>query len=1098
MLMKKVRLFMACLLAVISTALYAQNRQISGTVTDVNGEPVAGATVIVEGTSTGTITDGNGKYTVNIRNGNALQFTFFGMKSVRIPIAPFSNTIDVVMEIDAMGLDEAVVTAMGISRSEKSLGYAATTVKNEEIASQRATNVTTALAGKVAGLQIQATSSDPGAANSVTIRGFSSINGNNQPLYVVDGIPLATSTMTSQGHSMNASGVANINPDDIESMTILKGAAATALYGSRAANGVIIITTKAGKGNLDRNFNIEYNGGVQARQVNLLYQFQNDFGQGWNGTQTFIENGSWGPKFDGSRQVYGPIWNGQQLIHDYKAVPNNVRDFFDIGWSHNHSVAFSGISNDKKMTYYLSYSYSSDDGINPGDKDSYKRNTIALRNSYAPVDWIKVSSQINFTTSKTDMVGSFQGTSMIDGILEMPRDISIADMKDTSNPFFNPEAYFTPYGITNPYWSTANNYNHTDQKQIFGKLQVDLNPFRFLTLSYRFGFDYSDFDRKVGYPQISLDDALIDNDFGYAPSNMNQDGWVYANYYRRYETNHDFLAAYKDKFFNDRFDVSATLGLNLNERASTQMAGQADVLTFYSGFWDLSNGASWSSLSESQSKRRLVGLFGDVSLSWDDTYFLSVVARNDWSSTLPIGNNSFFYPGVTASWIFSNLLPKNDVFSFGKLRLAFGKTGNDAGVYNTNPVYYQASFNGYYGNDIAKFPINGINAFRRTYSISSQSLRPEMTTEFEVGTNLQFFNGRIGLDAAYYNKTTSDQIFSVNIDPAVGYTSAVTNFGDVKNTGYELLLSFTPVQTKLVRWDVDINFAQNFSKVVSLPAELKAEGEDHGKVAIYGFSAGNDSVQMYAEEGMPLGTYWTYLPKYVSDVASLGTDDEGNDIPNPYYDPSGKNVGKLIVGADGQPIQGSELEYTGYDMNHKWTGGLSTSLRVGDFTLSASLDVRYGGKMFSRSKNIMQFTGNGAVTTYNERRPFVIPNSVVMTDDQTFETNETPILMTDSSYQDYFNDHGAGEAGMFYLLDRTFVKLRNISLSYNLPRKWCGPFHGLGLSVFVNNAFTWTPSTNYYIDPEGSTVGSDLSGNFGELYVNPSCRIYGFNVNIKF
>ena len=1097
MLMKKVKLFLACLLAVLTTVVYAQNRQITGTVTDQNGEPVAGASVLVEGTSIGAITDSNGNYTVNVRGGSALQFSFFGMKTVRIPIGA-SNRIDAVLEVDAMSLDEVVVTAMGISRSEKSLGYAATTVKSEDIVGQRATNVTSALAGKVAGLQIQSTSSDPGSANTVTIRGFSSINGSNQPLYVVDGIPLATNAMTTQGHAINNSGIASINPDDIESMTVLKGAAATALYGSRAANGVIIVTTKSGRGDAERNFSIEYNGGVQARQVNLLYKFQNDFGQGWNGTQTFIENGSWGPKFDGTRQVYGPIWNKQELIHDYKAVPNNIRDFFDIGWSQNHSVALSGVSNDKKMTYYLSYSHSNDDGIVPGKNDTFKRNTVAMRNSYAPLDWIKVSSQINFSTSKTDMVGSFQGTSMIDGILEMPRDISIVDMQDISQAFFNPEAYFTPYGITNPYWSVANNYNHTDQKQVFGKVQVDINPIKALTLSYRYGFDYSDFDRKVGRPQISLDDALIDDDKGYAPSNMNEDGSVFARYYRRYELNNDFLASYKEKFVNDRLDVSATVGVNMNERANTYMDGQADVLTFETGFWDLSNGASWTTLGESQSKRRLVGLFGDISLGWDDTFFLTFDARNDWSSTLPIDNNSFFYPGVTASWIFTNMLPKNDILSFGKLRLAYGKTGNDASPYNTNPVYLQASFNGYYGNDIAQFPISGINAFRRTYSISSSNLRPEMTTEFEIGTNLQFFDGRIGIDAAYYNRVTSDQIFSVNIDPAIGYTSAVTNFGDVSNKGYEILLSLTPVQTRKVRWDLDINFAQNFSKVVSLPAELKAEGEDHGKVAIYGFSAGNDSVQMYAEEGMPLGTYWTYLPKYVSGEASLGKDADGKDIPNPYYDPTGKNVGKLIVGSDGQPIQGTELEYTGYDMNHKWTGGITSTLTVGNFALSASLDVRYGGKMFSRSKNIMQFTGNGIVTVYNERRPFVVPNSVMMTDDQTFVENNIPILMTDSSYQDYFNEHGAGEAGMFYLLDRSFAKLRNITLTYNLPRKWCGPFRGLGISAFVNNAFIWTPSTNYYIDPEGSTTGSDLQGSFGELYVNPANRIYGFNVNIKF
>ena len=1078
----------------IGIAAFAQTT-VTGVVTSAeDGLPVIGASVFVQGTSNGTITDNDGSFALsNVPAGANLVFSYIGMKDV---VLPAQARMNVQLAQDSELLNEVVVTAMGITRSEKSLGFSATTVKSEDIVGQRATNVTSALAGKVAGLQIQSTSTDPGAANSVTIRGFSSINGSNQPLYVVDGIPLATVTLTGQGHAMSGGGISNISPDDIESMTVLKGAAATALYGSRASNGVIIVTTKSGKVSGDRGFTIEYNGGVQARQVSLLPTFQNDFGQGWNGTQTFIENGSWGPHFDGSRQVYGPIWNHQQLIHDYEAVPNNVRDFFEIGWAQNHSVAFSGASSDQKMTYYLSFSHSGDDGIIPGNKDKYTRNTIAMRNSYAPVSWVKVSSQMNFSLSKTDVVGSFQGTSMIDGILEMPRDVNIPAMTDLTSAFFTPEAYFTPYGITNPYWSIENNYNHTDQKQVFGKIQIDINPIQPLTLSYRFGFDYSDYDRKYGYPQISLDDSLIDEDYGYGPMNMNADGSVSAGYNRRYETNHDFLAAYKEKFFDDRLDVSATAGVNINERASTGLSGSSEVLTFYTGFWDLSNGSSALNASESQSKRRLIGLFGDVSLGWDDTYFLTFTARNDWSSTLPIDNNSFFYPGVTGSWIFSNLLPKNNILSFGKVRLAYGKTGNDAGVYQTNPVYVQASFNGYYGSGIADFPIDGINAFRRTYSISSQTLRPEMTSEFELGANLQFFEGRIGIDAAYYDKKTSDQIFSVSIDPAVGYTSAVTNFGDVGNKGFELLVNLTPIQTRRLRWDVDINFAKNFSKVLSLPKEME------GKVSIYSFSAGNDAVYMYAEEGKPLGTYWTYLPKFVSDQKYLNPDLTGDALNaesnlNPYYDASGKYVGSPVVDADGQPVQGADLEPTGYDMNHKWTGGVSTSLTVGNFSVSASLDVRYGGKMFSRSKNLMQFTGNGIVTTYNDRRPFVIPNSVVATEDG-FAPNETPILMTDSSYQNWLNNHGAGEAGEFYLLDRTFAKLRNVTVSYNLPRKWIGPFRAVGVSAFVNNAFVWTPKDNYYIDPEGTTTGSDLSGSFGELYVNPSCRIYGFNVNIKF
>ena len=923
-------------------------------------------------------------------------------------------------------------------------------------------------------MTIQATSSDPGSANSVTIRGFSSINSSNQPLYVVDGVPLRSGALTSQGHSISVSGVSSIAPDDIESMTVLKGAAATALYGSRASNGVIIITTKLGSREGGKNFTLSYNGGMQIRQVSLLPEMQDKWGQGWNGAQTFIENGSWGPELDGSLQVYGPIWNNSQKYHTYDAKPNNVREFFDLGISHNHNVSLSGVSKDKSMTYYLSYSHTSDNGIIPTDADTYKRNTISMRNTYNAAKWLKVSSSFNFANSATDIVGSYQGTSVIDGLLEMPRDISIVDLKDLSDPFNTPEAYLTPYGITNPYWAIANNYNHTDSKQVFGKIQADFKPVDWLTFTYRYGFDYMDYDYKAGSPQIALDDALINNDFGYAPSSMNANGAVAATYYRSYDINHDFMANF-NKTFADRLDVNVIAGLNIWERSTTSMSGSTSDLTFHTGFWDLSNGATKDSITESQSKRRLIGLFGDVTLGWDDMLFLNLTARNDWSSTLPIGNNDYFYPGATLSWVFTELMP-NKVLTFGKARLAYGKTGNDASTYMTSANFTQGWADGYYQSPILSFPMNSTNAFQATKTIGSSSLRPEMTSEFEAGLNLQFFDGRIGIDAAYYNRTTTDQIFTLPVDPATGYLSMVTNFGSVRNRGLELLLSTTPVHTRNFRWDLDVNFAINRNKVLSMPESLEG-----GKVTINGFSAGDDAIYMYAEEGKPLGTLYTYLPKYVTDETS------------PYY-------GSPIVDEYGQPVLGSEVEFTGFDVNHKWTGGITTSFTLYGVTLSATLDARVGGTMFSRTKDLMQFTGNSVVTAYNERRPFIIPNSVVDLGDGSYAPNTTPIQQTDGSYQDYFDLYGWGNGGASYLMDRSFAKLRNVSLSWDVPTKWIKKvgLAGLNVSAFVNNAFIWTASDNYYVDPETTTEGTDLGGAFGELYTNPSCRIWGFNLNIKF
>ena len=1071
---KHLLLMMALLFASIGLAT-AQTLTVTGkVVAEKDGQPVAGAYVLVNGTTLGTITNENGEFGIRSVPADAKEIivSFLGYSTASAPVQ--AEPLKIVMYEDATYLEETIVTALGISRSEKAIGYAATKVDGDEIAASRNTNALDALQGKVAGLQIQATSSDPGSANSVTIRGFSSINNSNQPLYVVDGVPLQNGTLTSQGHSISTAGIANIAPDDIASMTILKGAAATALYGSRASNGVIVITTKTGKKEDGKNFTLSYNGGMQFRQVSLLPEMQNKWGQGWNGAQTFIENGSWGPALDGSLQVYGPIWNNSQKYHTYDSKVKNVEEFFDLGISHNHNVSLSGVSRDKSMTYFLSYSHTSDNGIMPTDKDMYKRNTISMRNTYDAAKWLKVSSSFNFANSATDIVGSYQGTSVIDGLLEMPRDMSIVDLKDLSDPFNTPEAYLTPYGITNPYWAMENNYNHTNSKQMFGKVQADFKPLDFLTFTYRFGFDYSDFDFKSGTPQIELDDALINEDYGYAPSSMNANGAVSNRYYRSADINHDFMVNF-NKTFAQKLDINAVAGVNVWERNYTYMDGTTENLTFHTGFWDLSNGSTKSVLSETQMRRRLIGLFGDVTLGWDNMLFLNLTARNDWSSTLPIGNNNYFYPGATLSWVFTELFP-NKVLTFGKARLAYGKTGNDAGAYMTSAKFVQGYADGYYQSDIISFPMNGTNAFLSSTTIGSQSLRPEMTSEFEVGLNLQFFDGRIGLDAAYYNRTTSDQIFTLPVDPATGYSSMVTNFGQVRNRGVELLLSTTPVHTRNFRWDLDVNFALNKNKVLSMPESLEG-----GKVTINGFAAGDDAVYMYAEVGKPLGTLYTYLPKKVTDENS------------PYF-------GAPIVDANGQPVLGDEVEFTGLDVNHKWTGGVTTSFSFYGVTLSATLDARVGGTMFSRTKNLMQFTGNSVITGYNERRPFIIPNSVVDAGDGTYVPNTVPIQQTDGSYQDYFDLYGWGNGGTSYLLDRSFAKLRNVSITWDLPKKWLNKAHiaGLSLSAFVNNAFVWTASDNYYIDPETTTEGPDLDGAFGELYTNPSNRIYGFNLNIKF
>lgn len=1076
--MKKFTMLIVCLLSLGIQQLFAQ-KTLSGTViSSEDNQPLPGVNVFVKGTTQGTITDFDGNFKISVSaDAETIVFSFLGMQTQELPIGS-TTTFNVTMEPESIGMEEVVVTALGITRAEKTLGYAATTVKSDDIVSARTTNVANALSGRVAGLQVNSTSSDPGSVSNIVIRGISSINGSNQPLYVVDGVPMDnTITSSNGGKNMTTSGISNIPSENIESMTVLKGAAATALYGSRAANGVIIINTKKGKKGVDKNFTIEYSGNVEAYAVSVLPDFQNDFGQGWNGKQTYIENGSWGPRLDGSTQVYGPIWNNQQLIHEYTAKKTNVKDFFEIGWSHNHNIALSAASEDNKLTYRLSYAYTSDDGIMPSDADKFKRNVISLVSTYDEGRWFKLSTNISFARSKTDAVENDQGTTVIDGLLEMPRDISIVDMEDLTSAFNTPEAYYTPYGITNPYWALKNNYMHIDAKQIYGKLQLDVTPIEQLTLTYRYGFDYSDFDKKNGKQEISLDDALINEDYGYAPKNMNQSGYVWTRYSRKYELNHDVILNYTDKYLDEKFDVNLNIGTNVNERYYTRTTGETDELGIATGFWQLSNGATKTILSEKQQKRRAVGLFGDATFGWNDMAYVELSARNDWSSTLPIDANSYFYAGTTLSWIFTRLIPQNDVLSFGKARFAFGKTGNDTEPYRTNISYEQAYSDGYYGRDTeyaTKFPIAGKNAFMTKATANNNQLKPEMTKEIEFGLNLQFLKNRIGIDASYYSRTTDDQIFELPVDPACGYSRAITNVGKVRNRGFELLLNTTPVRTDKLRWDVDFNFAVNRNKVIEMTDNLEG-----GRISIYSFSAGDDAVYMYAEKDKELGTFYTYLPKRTDD-------------------------GKLIVDENGNIKLTDKVKNTGKSVNNKWTGGVTSSLSAYGFTLSAALDIRYGGYMFSRTKNLMQFTGNDTETLYNERNPFVIPNSVVEVSEGVYAENTTPLYLANSSLQNYYNNYGWGRGGEAYLIDRSYAKLRNIALSYMLPQNWVAPIKltDVSVSIFCNNVFTWTPKSNHYIDPETTTVDQenfgDFATQFGELYTNPACRVFGLNLSAKF
>lgn len=986
------------------------------------------------------------------------------MKSQEVAIKPVVN---VVLHSDTEVLDEVVVTAMGIKRSEKALGYSATSVGGEKISASRTSDIMSSLAGKVAGVQISATSSDPGASNSVIIRGVSSLGGSNQPLYVIDGVPLDNSSISSSdglnsgfdfGNGANA-----VNPDDVENMTILKGAAATALYGSRAANGVVMITTKSGK--KGKGLGIEYNGGVQWSSVLRIPELQNEFGMGWSGSHTYLENGSWGPRFDGSMQLYGNVYNNSQKMKPYVAVEDNMRNFFDTGFRYSNSLSFNGATD--KSNYFVSFSQISDDGMIPTDADSYNKYTFSARGSHK-VGNLTFSSSLNYAYQDNKFATTGQGLSMANSLWQTPRDINVESMANLDDPFNTPGYYYTPYGVMNPYYILEHNLNTYNSERFYGKFQVDYEFLKYFKFTYRMGLDTTTGQTEYGAENLYAlyyEGTPNGEDLGGSSPFAGELGEYSVKTIRRREINQDLLLTFNMPI-ND-FHINALVGFNGNERSYSYQQSQVNDLTIPAWF-DLSNSAQRPTVTQYRELRRLMGVFGQAEVSWKNMLYLTVTARNDWSSTLPKGNRDFFYPGFTGSFLFSELLDESvkDVITFGKVRASWGKTGNDADVYMLSPVYTAGSYSIPFGS--LTFPLDGVNAYTLGNVLGSNTLSPEMTTEYEFGLNMAFFNNRVSFDAAYYNRNSDKQIMSLNMDPATGYTSQNINLGKIGNKGVELLVSVTPIQTRDFKWDVTLNFTKNWSKVISLPEEFK------GETSIYGLNGGTS---MYAIEGMPLGVF-------KAEAAERDPD------------------GRIVVNAQtGMPEVADEFAVYG-DMNSKYQMGVSTMLSYKGVSLSADLDIRRGGLMYSKTKNTMYFTGNAIQTAYNDRNPFVIPNSVnkIEKSDGTVEYVENTTPITSSNICNYYYDPMGGIGGDLDLIDKSYVKLRSVVLSWDLPKKWLAktPLQGVRISAYGNNLFLWTPSSNTFIDPETTSFGNDLIGNYGEFSSNPSSRNFGVNLNVKF
>ncbi len=1033
----------------------AQTTRITGTVISAeDNEPVIGASLIVKGTTTGTVTNFDGAFSLDVpSDARTLLVSYIGMQTQELPIRP---TMNIVMRTDARALDEVVVTALGIRRSEKVLGYAASTVKAEEITAAQSGSVMGSLSGKVAGVNISGAGSTGGSQN-VIIRGISSLTGSNQPLYVVDGVPItnergagATSTTNVDADFGNSAN--DINPENVESVTILKGASATALYGSRAANGVIMITTKKAT---QEKLSITYNGAFTASNVLRVMQTQDLFGQGW-GSWSRSENGSWGPRLDGSMREWGSNQLETPMVKPFSYVKNNLRDFYQTGLEMNNNVSVRyGTS---AVGIVASYGNLTSDGILPNEGDKFSRNNFFLR-GYANIDKFSIDASMEYTRKDINRAQAMDMELLQHGV-----DVNYRDMKDYNDERFNTDNYYTFYA-NNPYWQIDNfRYQFQDDK-VAGRVELGYQILEGLKATGRLGGDFSNERTQNKKAKVS-----------YAPGSYSDLGGKNPEkgYYGEHRFNRsqiDATAFLTANYTVGDFAIGGSAGWNLNVRNYGYTGGYVDGMDI-PGWYNLLNTASAATIETYNESRRLVGAFAVAEVGFRDYLFLNLSARNDWSSTLPIDKNSFFYGGANISFLLTELMPelKASNVDFLKLRAAIGQTGNDANVYRTKGWYNTLtnSNSTYY---YTWLPIGGVSGLTLHNRLASTDLKPEISTEYELGITGNFFGNRITIDAAYYDKQTKNQIVGAALPPETGYTTETKNIGKIQNRGVELLVDVVPVRTRDWEWNVGWTFSKNESKVKEL-----WEGTKEMSLGLWTSYRG---VEFMAIEGEPVGVY--RIP------AAAKVEDENS----PYY-------GYTIVNNNGYiTTSNTEKDIVG-KADPDFMMGFNTTVKYKDFSLRIVGDWRKGGHMYSSTSYISHFNGNSTQTVFNERNPYVIPNSVKVVNGEYVENNIPVTVPNMPNAQGNYSFNP--EVRNHMVIPRDYFKVREIVLSYKVPSSFLSktPISAASVSFIGRNLFLFTPKLNNYIDPEATNLGNDLASLLGETSGTSSTRNIGIGLNVTF
>ena len=1020
------------------------NQVIKGTVADADG-PLIGATVKVAGANNGTVTDFNGNFSIQCKPGTTLEISYVGYKTIT---AKAKDGMTVTMEADGKVLNEVVVTALGVKRDRKALGYGLSEVKGEELTKAKETNVINSLSGKVAGLVVQNTAGGASGSTRVLLRGNTEMTGNNQPLYVVDGVPLDNTNFGSAGTEGGydlGDGISAINPDDIETMTVLKGPAASALYGSRASHGVILITTK--KADKDK-LSVEYNGSFTFdTQLAKWDDVQQVYGMGNNGkysqTATTGTNMSWGPKADDFNMTY---FDGES--RPFYIYPNNASDFFRTGFTTQNTAIISANSGKTGMRFSVTDMRNRD--ILPETNMSRDNFNLRVNTSLGKIDFDFTANYTRENVKNRPALGDSQ-SNVGKNLMTLANTYNQAWLKNyqTADGEYANWNGLDQYN-RNPYWDLYKNSNKSDKDVFRFTAKAIYNIDSHLKIQGTIGTDINN---------MNFQDYIARTTPGKSA------GQLQESVFQNRTLNAEILALYNNQFGD--FDVNATLGGNIYkvDNKTNILTGLGQQMKDVIAIMNYQE----QSVQQSTYKKQINSIYGSASIGYDHTYYLEGTLRGDKSSTLPVNNNTYVYPSVSASWVFSEYLKNKNIINYGKFRASWAKVGSDTDPYQLALNYSTGKYS-YSG-----FTIGMIN----NNTQPNKDLKPTMTTSYELGLEMKFFHNRLSLDVTYYNQTSRDQIINLASSSTSGYQYRLINAGEIQNKGIEVALNGRALQIKDFAWDFGVNFSKNSNKVKSL-----TEGMDYFEIerAIW------CNVSVGAEVGKNFGSI-------------IGPDFKRN-----------ANGDILINPETGLP-QYDETTRTLGNASWDWTGGFYHTLTYKNFRLSAAFDVKVGADIFSMSMRSAFQTGKAPETlegreawyTSEEKRMaegmtieqwraagkcdgFYAPG-VIDNGDGTYRKNDIAI-----DPQTYWESVSRNAPSMF-IYDNSYVKCREITFGYTFPEKTLGKFvKGLNVSFVARNPFIiWKNIPN--IDPDSGYNTSGMGLEYGSL---PSRRSYGLNVNMKF